>query len=114
MSRSTGGRVLVRICALSLATAALGIVATRSAAAPTHPISDSPMSGSGGVFGAKCEQRRATSAKARCYIALLLADIEASHNPARELPRLDAEARAAGGFIAGACHPLMHAVGRAY
>ncbi|HET9763203.1 MAG TPA: hypothetical protein VFR50_06795, partial [Casimicrobiaceae bacterium] len=49
-----------------------------------------------------------------CYEKLLLHDIERSHDPARELPRLDAETRAAGGFIAGACHPLMHQVGREY
>jgi hypothetical protein len=47
-------------------------------------------------------------------VKLLLHDIEASGNPARELPQLDAQTRAAGGFIAASCHALMHQVGRMY
>ena len=45
---------------------------------------------------------------------LLFRDVERSGDPSRELPQLDAQTRAAGGFIAAACHALMHQVGREY
>jgi hypothetical protein len=102
---------LVQLLAATVAALAAGVLAAAAFAAPPH-VTDTPMGGT--VFGAKCAARHSVAAKARCYEAVLLTDIEASHNPARELPNLDAETRAAGGFIAGACHGLMHAVGRAY
>lgn len=85
---------------------------TQASGAPPH-VSDSPMAAASS-FGTECAAKRATNAKASCYVKLLLRDIERSGDPARELPQLDAETRAAGGFIAGACHALMHQVGREY
>jgi hypothetical protein len=53
-------------------------------------------------------------ARFSCYTRLLLERVEASGDPARELPRIDREVRMNGGEIAGDCHALMHEVGRRY
>jgi hypothetical protein len=45
-------------------------------------------------------------------VRLLLLDIDRSGDPATELPRIDARARAAGTSLYGRCHLLMHEVGR--
>jgi hypothetical protein len=96
-----------------LASSLLAGVAGISAASSSPVVSDSPSSAAAS-FGPECAAKRATNAKASCYVKLLLRDIENSRNPSRELPDLDAETRAAGGFIAASCHALMHQVGRAY
>ena len=62
----------------------------------------------------QCAQIHNAEAQYRCYVRLLLADIEASGNPARELPRIDARVVRAGGTLAGSCHVLMHQVGREF
>jgi hypothetical protein len=62
----------------------------------------------------QCAQIHLAEAQFRCYVRLLLADIEASGNPARELPRIDRRAAATGGPLAGSCHVMMHEVGRRY
>jgi hypothetical protein len=98
------------VLASSLLVAVAG--ATRASAGPPV-LSDSPTAAANS-FGSACAAKQATSSKASCYVKLLLRDIERSGDPARELPQLDAETRAAGGFIAGACHALMHQVGREY
>ena len=67
-----------------------------------------------GSFAPECTDVRPLTAKGRCYAKALLAAVEASGDPAREVPRLDAQTRAAGGFVAAACHVLMHSVGRTY
>jgi len=50
----------------------------------------------------------------RCYVRMLLADIDRSRNPAAELPKIDRRAREAGTSLESMCHPLMHEVGRRY
>ena len=62
----------------------------------------------------QCTQIHLAEAQYRCYVRLLLADVNASGNPARELPRIDSRVRAAGGALEGGCHVLMHEVGRRY
>ena len=97
---------------LPLAVVAVAaVLATPAQAGPPH-VSDAP--GGTDPFAGACVAARTTTARAKCYIKLLLADIERSHDPAREVPVLGARARAAGGFIAAACHSLMHTVGREY
>lgn len=91
----------------------LAVAGGRPAIAGPPVLSDNPAAAASS-FGSACAAKRTTNAKASCYVKLLLRDIEASGNPARELPQLDAETRAAGGFIAAACHALMHQVGREY
>jgi hypothetical protein len=91
--------------------AVAAVLATPAQAGPPH-VSDAP--GGTDPFAGACVAARTTTARAKCYIKLLLADIERSHDPAREVPVLGARARAAGGFIAAACHSLMHTVGREY
>jgi hypothetical protein len=62
----------------------------------------------------QCEQILGEEARYRCYVRLLLLDVDRSRNPARELPRIDRRARLAGTSLAGNCHVLMHEVGRRY
>jgi hypothetical protein len=62
----------------------------------------------------QCEQIGRLDAQWRCYIRLLLEDIDHSGNPAAELPRIDGRARKAGTSLEGMCHALMHEVGRRY
>jgi hypothetical protein len=104
---------LLRLRALLVVpvVAALGFATVDAAATPV--VGDSPMSGNG-AFAPECLDVRPVEAKARCYSKALLAAVEASGDPSREVPRLDAQTRAAGGFVAAGCHILMHPVGRAY
>ena len=62
----------------------------------------------------QCEQILGEEARYRCYVRLLLLDVDRSRDPARELPRIDRRARIAGTSLAGNCHVLMHEVGRRY
>ena len=83
-----------------------------SAAASPPRISDTPIGGSG--YGSQCAGKRTNSAKAGCYVKLILADLDASKDPANEVPAIEGRFRAEGGWIVGACHALMHQVGRTY
>ncbi len=62
----------------------------------------------------QCAQIHNAEAQFRCYVRLLRLDIEASHDPARELPRIDRRAVSVGGPLEASCHVLMHQVGREY
>lgn len=62
----------------------------------------------------QCEQISREEAKFRCALRLLYQQIEASGDPAQELPRIDRRARETGESLAGSCHVLMHEVGRRY
>jgi len=62
----------------------------------------------------QCTQIHNAEARFHCYVRLLRADIEASGDPARELPRIERRVRAVGGAAAASCHVLMHQVGRDY
>ena len=62
----------------------------------------------------QCAQIHNAEAQFRCYVRLLREDIEASRDPARELPRIDRRALAVGGTLEASCHVLMHQVGRDY
>src|SRR5262249_29260748 len=62
----------------------------------------------------QCAQIHNAEVQYHCYVRLLLEDVEASHDPARELPRIDRKVEAAGGGLETSCHVLMHEVGREY
>ena len=49
-----------------------------------------------------------------CLSDQALALVVKTHNPARELPRIDRYAHSVGGFLDANCHILMHPVGRRY
>lgn len=99
---------------LLLAAVALALwLPAQAFPAGTPRIGDSPMSGNG-AFAPECLDARGVTKKGQCYSRALLAAIEASGDPAREVPRLDALTKAAGGFVAAGCHILMHPVGRAF
>jgi hypothetical protein len=89
----------VKAIASALLAAAF-LAAGASGAAPTRP------------WLWQCEQIHLDQAKDACYVRLLLLDIDRSGDPATELPRIDARARAAGTSLYGRCHLLMHDVGR--
>src|SRR5437763_4453492 len=60
----------------------------------------------------QCEQIHLEQAKDACYVRLLRLDIDRSGDPANELPRIDARARATPTSLYARCHMLMHVVGR--
>jgi len=60
----------------------------------------------------QCAGIHLDQARDECYERLLLQTIDASHDPADELPRIDRLARSAGTDLYGRCHMLMHVVGR--
>jgi hypothetical protein len=62
----------------------------------------------------QCTQIHNAEAQYHCYVRLLRLDIEASHDPASELPRIDRRAAAVGGPVEAGCHVLMHEVGREF
>jgi hypothetical protein len=62
----------------------------------------------------QCTQIHNAEAQFRCYVRLLREDVEASGDPARELPRIDRRVVAVGGPVEASCHVLMHQVGRDY
>jgi hypothetical protein len=62
----------------------------------------------------QCTQIHNAEAQYHCYVRLLRIDIEASGNPATELPRIDRRVAKLGGTIEASCHVLMHEVGRDY
>lgn len=86
---------------LALAAVALAVLAAPAAGA-TRP------------YGWQCDGISNAQVQWDCYVRFLLADVDRSHDPADELPRIDAKARAAGTSLAGMCHALMHEVGRRY
>jgi hypothetical protein len=62
----------------------------------------------------QCTQIHNVEAQYHCYVRLLKNDVEASRDPARELPRIDRRVRVLGGTVEATCHVLMHEVGREF
>jgi hypothetical protein len=102
-------RLLVTLVALG---AAAGLWALAPASAGHVPVPDFPISAKGS-FLRECatlgEPRRA-----QCYVRGLLAAVEKSRDPARELPRIDGKVHASGGYLDANCHLFMHEVGRTW
>ena len=96
-----------------LALAALVALAVAGAVARAAPAGGSPHAGAKPWLW-QCEQILGEEPRYRCYVRLLLLDIDSSRDPARELPRIDRRARLAGTSLEGNCHVLMHEVGRRY
>jgi hypothetical protein len=84
------------------------------AAGNTHvPVPDFPIPGRTNFLLAECSALKEPK-RSRCYIRGLLAIVEKSGNPARELPRIDKKVHANGGFLESNCHIFMHEVGRTW
>ena len=66
-----------------------------------------------GFFLTECDAMK-ESPRYSCFVRGLLAAVEKSGDPARELPQLDQKVRASGGYLAANCHMLMHEVGRTF
>jgi hypothetical protein len=83
------------------------LAAPRGVPTPDFPV------GKKGTFLRECatlnDPRRSS-----CYVRGLLAAVEESGDPARELPRIDRKVHANGGFLESNCHILMHEVGRTW
>ncbi len=101
--------IVVVACALAGAWGLTGALAGGRVHVPTP---DSAIVSNGsylqGCASLKDPKRRA------CYVRGLLADVEESGDPAHKLPRIDQKVRSSGGFLASACHILMHEVGRTW
>jgi hypothetical protein len=89
----------VKVLAVAVLLGAL-ITAGSAASAPKRP------------WLWQCEQIHLDVAKDACYIRLLLLDIDRSGDPATELPKIDARAKATPSSLYERCHLLMHSVGR--
>jgi hypothetical protein len=89
----------VKALALALLAAAM-LAASAAGATPARP------------WLWQCEQIHNEQSKDACYVRLLLLDIDRSGDPANELPRIDARARAEPTSLYSRCHMLMHVVGR--
>ena len=59
----------------------------------------------------QCEQIHLEQAKDACYVRLLLLDINRSGDPATELPRIDARAKAQPTSLYARCHMLCTSSG---
>jgi hypothetical protein len=84
-----------------------------SARAITGPVPDFPIPGTGEFYLKECS-KLPEARKRACYIRKLLAEVEKTNDPARTLPRIDAEVHRNGGYLQSNCHIFMHAVGRAW
>ena len=96
--------VAVAACVAALAVAAGG---AHAGAPPKLPVYDN------GGFMRECQFAPAKYIWG-CYVHRLLVLIDKSHDPADALPRIDKAVHAAGGYIEGNCHMMMHVVGRMY
>jgi hypothetical protein len=66
------------------------------------------------TYLSRCSLLRKDSSIWNCYVTRLFGDIEASKDPADELPRIDRKVRAGSGYLESNCHMMMHVVGRMY
>ena len=103
---------MIRSSALVLALAAVAGAVFLSGASAGQPIPDFPIGGKE-FFLRECLVLKDPKRRS-CYVRELLAIVEKSGDPAREVPRLDHTVQASGGFLAANCHILMHAVGRRF
>jgi len=101
------------LLAASIVAAACALLGTQASAVGPAPVPDAPISGKATGFLSECSALPDRK-QVRCYVRGLLAAVEKSPDPARELPRIDRRVHAAGGFLEAACHGLMHEVGRTW
>ena len=104
----------VRVCVLA---AVVSLSAWGAAPATAGPPLNGILVGDGSgktTYLSRCSLLRKERAIWNCYVTRLLADVEKSHDPANELPRIDAKVRAGGGYLQSSCHMMMHEVGRKF
>jgi hypothetical protein len=93
--------------------AALACAAGASAGPPQGGILETGEA-PGATYLSRCGLLHGDAAIWNCYVTRLYADVEKSHDPAHELPRIDRKVRAGGGYLLSNCHMMMHVVGRMY
>jgi hypothetical protein len=103
-----------RLALLLAGVGALFALASPAVAAP--PLGGIREDDSSGrtTYLSRCSLLRKDASIWNCYVTRLFADVEASKDPADELPRIDRKVRAGGGYLEGNCHMMMHVVGRKY
>jgi hypothetical protein len=99
----------IAVC-VSVGVWALGTAFARGGS--TGPVPDFPISGKG-TFLRECASLQ-DPRRERCYVRGLLAAVEKSGDPARELPRIDGKVNTGGGYLKANCHMFMHEVGRTW
>jgi hypothetical protein len=105
----------VRRFRLTCVAACAAVLAWTAAAAAGPPPGGIPLDQyNRTTFLSRCSLLKHETAEWNCYVTRLLADIERSHDPAHELPRIDRRVRAGGGYLEANCHMMMHVVGRMY
>jgi hypothetical protein len=105
----------VRRFRLSCVAAFVAVLAWTAAASAGPPPGGIPLDDNNRTtFLSRCSLLRTETAEWNCYVTRLFADIERSHDPAHELPRIDRKVRAGGGYLESNCHMMMHVVGRMY
>lgn len=112
-SAPSQSHVVRRICFSASLLALASVLLVGAAAGGTSPVPDAAFPGKTG-FLAECGEYEKQQRQFDCYARRLLAIVEHSGDPARELPRIDGKVHHAGGFLEAACHSLMHVVGRAW
>jgi hypothetical protein len=102
-------RVSVTVFAALVLASALALFGSQASA---KVVPDVPLAGNTGLLN-DCASL-AGAKQYRCYVDGLLEMVERTGDPARELPKIDSEVHATGGFLEAACHSFMHEVGRTY
>lgn len=107
-------RRLVKIASLAALVATLAWSAGAATAGP--PLGGFRFDDSNGktTYLSRCSLLHGDTVIWNCYVTRLLADINRSHDPAHELPRIDRKVHAGHGYLEANCHMLMHVVGRMY
>jgi hypothetical protein len=101
----------VRRASFTVIALCVGFLALGTAFAAV-PVPDFPIGGKGSLLR-ECADLQDPK-RARCYIRGLLAAVEKSGDPARELPRIDGSVHVGGGYLEANCHIFMHEVGRTW
>ena len=101
--------LMVLVASICVGFAAL----SGSAGAITCPVPDFPIPGTTDFYLKQCS-KLPEARKRACYIRGLLAEVQKTNDPARTLPRIDAEVHRNGGYLESNCHIFMHAVGRTW
>jgi hypothetical protein len=103
-----------RLALLLVGVGAFLVLASQAAAGP--PPGGIRLDDSNGrtTYLSRCSLLRKDTSIWNCYVTRLFADVEASKDPADELPRIDRKVRAGGGYLESSCHMMMHVVGRMY
>src|SRR5207245_5894196 len=101
-------RLVIALVVIAAGGSALGVALAERSSGSSRPLP------SIATAVRLCEDVPSQQMRDHCYVQQLVVLLDATGDPAREVPRIGAYARRNGGYLAEACHILMHGVGRAY